>query len=156
MGIGCHLRCGPLFQWPVWWWVSPAGVGVVLPDAPPEEALAAVAAGSTVVFTCGPVCTYGTHAPIGLWQQRGRLRHHQLCQSITIKLLRFIHYSTLEVWCVATACVELTLDTWGQTCEDVYYWWPQANIRKLWRCTMEYWSFRTRFYFYRGAPIVDE
>lgn len=39
---------------------SPAGVHVVLPHAPPEEALAAITARGAVVFACGPVPTDGT------------------------------------------------------------------------------------------------
>lgn len=39
---------------------SPAGVHVVLPHTPPEEALAAVTAGGSVVFACGPISTDGT------------------------------------------------------------------------------------------------
>lgn len=36
-----------------------AGVHVVLPHAPPEEALAAITARGAVVFACGPVPTDG-------------------------------------------------------------------------------------------------
>lgn len=38
----------------------PAGVHVVLPDASPEEAFAAIAARSTVMLPCGTVPTDGT------------------------------------------------------------------------------------------------
>lgn len=38
----------------------PAGVHVVLPDAPPEEAFAAIAAGSPVMLPCGAVPADGT------------------------------------------------------------------------------------------------
>lgn len=38
---------------------APAGVHVVLPHAPPKEALAAVTAGGAIVFACGPVSADG-------------------------------------------------------------------------------------------------
>lgn len=41
---------------------SPARVHVVLADAAPEEAFAAIAAGRAVVFARGSVSTYGTQA----------------------------------------------------------------------------------------------
>ena len=58
---------------------EPAAVGVLLPDAPPEESLTAVAGGGPVVFSRGSVSTYSTV----LGEYRGALWTGQLlvCQN---------------------------------------------------------------------------
>lgn len=61
----------------------PARVDVVLADAPPEEALAAIAAGRAVVFPGGFVCADGAERRGGLGLPgcgyRGRLGPQPLC-----------------------------------------------------------------------------
>lgn len=49
---------------------EPACVGMVLAHTPPEEALAAVAAGRTVVFPCRSVCADSTEIHAALLRRR--------------------------------------------------------------------------------------
>lgn len=63
--------------------LSPARVGVVLAYTPPEEALAAITAGCTIVFPSGFICADGAQRGRGLGlsscSYEGRLGPQRLC-----------------------------------------------------------------------------
>lgn len=54
----------------------PAGVDVTLAYGAPEEALAAIAAGRSVVFACGLVATNGAVGADPVWARVARLGRH--------------------------------------------------------------------------------
>lgn len=56
----------------------PAGVDVTLAYGAPEEALAAIAAGRSVVFACGLVATNGAVGADPVWTREARLSRHVL------------------------------------------------------------------------------
>ena len=113
--------------------VSPAGVGVVLAHAPPEEALAAVAAGGAVVLPRGSVGADGTQAPVGvteglrrgLRQQRlWRSQHKQRCGRQVFGRGRTLRRCFLSL----SLCRKL----WRQTRQAACYSSPpQAHIRRF-------------------------
>lgn len=59
----------------------PAGVDVAFANGAPEEALAAVAAGGSVVFPCGLVPADGTVGGDPVWPVQAGLRRHAVCSA---------------------------------------------------------------------------
>ena len=103
------------------WRSSPAGVGVVVADAPPEEALAAVTAGGTVVFPCGSVCTDRTLGPasLRLWWGGGGGWHSwiwQLEDSKHLKrCLKMSFINGIEISLMKTLNWRLVIDRFSLT-----------------------------------------
>lgn len=57
----------------------PAGIDVALANGAPEEALAAITAGGSVVFPCGLVPADGTVGGDPVWARQAGLRRHAVC-----------------------------------------------------------------------------